>query len=187
MKVSKILYITLLFGFTCFFSCKDDDDMFQSSSSPKNITEIISESPNLSILSDALADVRLDSTLSSTTTYTVFAPTNEAFVSLLNDLGDNYNSLEDFDTAAEKELLATILTYHVSAGAFVESGDLTDNQEIPTVQGESLVAVTTHEISVFDKTGVGSQVIGADNIASNGIVHIIDKVLLPQAVLDQLH
>lgn len=144
---------------------------------------------NLSLLVDALiqADAGLVEVLNGDGPFTVFAPTNAAFAALLNDLGNDYNSLADFDTAEEKALLATILTYHVSAGAAVASGDLMDNQEIPTVQGEALVAVISHEVRVFDKTGVGAEVISADNLASNGIVHIIDKVVLPQAVLDVLN
>lgn len=154
-----------------------------------NIVGLAQSVDDLSLLVDALiqADAGLVEVLSGDGPFTVFAPTNQAFANLLNDLGNDYNSLADFDTAEEKALLATILTYHVSAGAAVESGDLTDNQEIPTVQGEALVAVIAHEVRVFDKTGTGAEVIGADNMASNGIVHIIDKVVLPQAVLDILN
>ncbi len=151
------------------------------------IVELAVATDDLSILVDALvqADAGLVDVLNGDGPFTVFAPTNQAFVDLLDTLGSDYNSLADFDTAEEKELLATILTFHVASGA-VLSTDLTDNQEIPTVQGEALVAVIAHEIRVFDKTGVGAQVIGADNIASNGVVHIIDKVLLPQAAIDAL-
>jgi uncharacterized surface protein with fasciclin (FAS1) repeats len=154
-----------------------------------NIVGLAQSVDDLSLLVDALiqADAGLVEVLSGDGPFTVFAPTNQAFANLLNDLGNDYNSLADFDTAEEKALLATILTYHVSAGEAVESGDLTDNQEIPTVQGEALVAVIAHEVRVFDKTGTGAEVIGADNMASNGIVHIIDKVVLPQAVLDILN
>ena len=153
-----------------------------------SIVELAVATDDLSILVDALvqADAGLVDVLNGEGPFTVFAPTNQAFVDLLDTLGNEYNSLADFDTPEEKQLLATILTFHVSAGAAVMSTDLTDNQEIPTVQGEALVAIIAHEIRVFDKTGKGAEVIGADNVASNGIVHVIDKVLLPQAAIDAL-
>ena len=153
-----------------------------------NIVDLAQSVPDLSLLVDALvqADAGLVEVLSGDGPFTVFAPTNQAFANLLDALGDDYNSLSDFDTPEEKELLAIILTYHVSSG-ITESGDLMQNQEIPTVQGEALVAVVQHEIRVFDKTGTGAEIIGADNMASNGIVHIIDKVVLPQAALDMLN
>ncbi|NKI31873.1 fasciclin domain-containing protein [Croceivirga thetidis] len=154
-----------------------------------DIVELAQSVDNLSLLVDALvqADAGLVEVLKGDGPFTVFAPTNQAFADLLHALGDNYNSLADFDTAAEKELLASILTYHVVAGAAVASGDLYDHQELGTVQGESLFAILNHGVFIRDKTHVDAEVIGADNEASNGIVHIINKVLIPQEVIDALH
>ena len=138
---------------------------------------------------DALiqADAGLVGVLSGDGPFTVFAPTNAAFADLLNALGDNFNSLADFDTAEEKALLATVLTYHVVAGAAVASTDLQDHQAITTVQGESLFAILSHGVQIRDKTDVDANVVIADVVASNGIVHVVDKVLLPQEVLDILN
>ncbi len=154
-----------------------------------NIVELAQSVPDLSLLVDALvqADAGLVEVLSGEGPFTVFAPTNEAFADLLAALGDDYHSLADFDTPEEKELLATVLTYHVVAGAAVLSTDLSDHQELHTVQGESLFAVLSHGVAIRDKTDVDANVTGPDNEASNGVVHIIDKVLLPQAVLDALN
>lgn len=153
-----------------------------------NIVALAQSVPDLSLLVDALiqADAGLVGVLSGNGPFTVFAPTNADFADLLELLGDDYNSLADFDTEAEKALLAKVLTFHVANGR-IESGDLTNGQEIKTLQGEALVAITAHEIRVFDKTGEGAEIIGPDNDASNGIVHIIDKVVLPQEVLDILN
>ncbi|MEN8789593.1 MAG: fasciclin domain-containing protein [Flavobacteriaceae bacterium] len=153
-----------------------------------NIVELAQSVDDLSLLVDALiqADAGLVEVLSGEGPFTVFAPTNEAFQDLLDALGDDYHSLSDFDTAAEKELLATILTYHVVAGAAVASTELYNHQELVTVQGESLFAIINHGVFIKDKTSVKAKVIGADNAASNGIVHIIDKILLPQEALDAL-
>jgi len=144
--------------------------------------------PDLSLLVDALiqADAGLVEVLNGDGPFTVFAPTNAAFAELLEALGDNYNSLADFDTAAEKELLASVLTYHVVAGAAVASSSLTDHQEIVTVNGDSVFALVNAGVKIRDRSTVDATVVIADQMASNGIVHVVDKVLLPQAVLDAL-
>ncbi|RNC88547.1 MAG: fasciclin [Allomuricauda sp.] len=154
-----------------------------------NIVELAQTVDDLSLLVEALiqADAGLVEVLSGDGPFTVFAPTNKAFENLLHALGNSYNSLADFDTPAEKELLAKILTYHVVAGAAVSSGELTDHQQIQTVQGETVTVNLNHGVFIRDKTHFDAEVIAADNVASNGIVHLIDKVLLPQEVIDQLH
>ena len=153
-----------------------------------NIVELAQSVDDLSLLVEALiqADAGLVEVLSGDGPFTVFAPTNEAFEDLLDALGNDYHSIQDFDTPAEKELLATVLTYHVVAGAAVSSDELYNHQELVTVQGESLFAIINHGVFIKDKTSEKAKVIGADNLASNGIVHIIDKILLPQEVLDAL-
>ncbi|WP_394970757.1 fasciclin domain-containing protein [uncultured Croceitalea sp.] len=162
---------------------------FVTSMQTPNIVELAQSVDDLSLLVDALiqADAGLVEALSGEGPFTVFAPTNKAFANLLHQLGSSYNSLSDFDTPAEKALLAKILTYHVVAGAAVASTDLKNHQEFTTLQGESIFAILNHEIFIRDKTHVDAKVTGADNISSNGIVHIINKVLLPQEVLDALH
>jgi len=109
----------------------------------------------LSILVDALiqADAGLVEALSSEGPFTVFAPTNAAFEDLLDALGSNYHSIADFDTAAEKAILAKILTYHVVSGAAVASGDLSNHQEIVTVQGESVFAIVGHGVASIRPSG----------------------------------
>ncbi|MGB5500268.1 MAG: fasciclin domain-containing protein [Maribacter sp.] len=153
-----------------------------------NIVETAQSVDDLSLLVDALiqADAGLVEVLSGEGPFTVFAPTNAAFADLLDALGNNYHSLADFDTADEKAILAKILTYHVVSGAAVASGDLSDHQEIVTVQGESVFAILGHGVAIRDKTHIDANVVAADVVASNGIVHVIDKVLLSQEVLDLL-
>jgi uncharacterized surface protein with fasciclin (FAS1) repeats len=153
-----------------------------------NIVETAQSVDDLSLLVDALiqADAGLVEVLSGEGPFTVFAPTNAAFANLLDALGDNYHSLADFDTADEKAILAKILTYHVVSGAAVASGDLSNHQEIVTVQGESVFAILGHGVAIRDKTHVDANVVAADVVTSNGIVHVIDKVLLSQEVLDLL-
>ncbi|RKR06484.1 putative surface protein with fasciclin (FAS1) repeats [Maribacter vaceletii] len=153
-----------------------------------NIVATAQSVSDLSLLVEALiqADAGLVDTLSGEGPFTVFAPTNAAFTSLLDLLGNDYNSLEDFDTPEEKTILTKILTYHVISGASVKSTDLTDHQEIIPLQGESIFALVGNSIGLRDKTSTDANVTTADVMTSNGIVHIIDKVLLPQEVLDAL-
>ncbi|MGB5385311.1 MAG: fasciclin domain-containing protein [Eudoraea sp.] len=154
-----------------------------------NIVELAQSVDDLSLLVDALiqADAGLVEVLSGDGPFTVFAPTNDAFAALLDALGDDYHSLDDFDTHEEKALLAKVLTYHVVAGAAVASNELSDHQELPTAQGESLFAIINHGVAIRDKSGTDANVTAPDNLASNGIVHIIDKVLIPQEVINILN
>ncbi|WP_396633795.1 fasciclin domain-containing protein [Maribacter sp. R86514] len=156
----------------------------------KTIVEIAVETDDLSLLVDALgqADAGLVETLSGDGPFTVFAPTNDAFVALLDSLGEDYNSLADFDTEAEKNLLVTILTYHVVSGTAAFSTDLSNGQSITTFQGEN-VGINIKEdgtVHVEDASADNATVVMADVEASNGVVHVINKVLLPQAALDAL-
>jgi uncharacterized surface protein with fasciclin (FAS1) repeats len=156
----------------------------------KTIVEIAVETDDLSLLVDALgqADAGLVETLSGTGPFTVFAPTNEAFVDLLNALGDDFHSLADFDTDAEKELLVKVLTYHVVAGTAAFSTDLMDGQNIGTFQGENVgINIKNGTVHIEDATEDNATVVLADVAASNGVVHVINKVLLPQEVLDILN
>ncbi|MCX2719997.1 fasciclin domain-containing protein [Lentiprolixibacter aurantiacus] len=155
----------------------------------KTIVEIAVETDDLSLLVEALqqANAGLVETLSGDGPFTVFAPTNKAFEDVLELLGDDYHSLADFDTDEEKAILVDILTYHVVAGAAAFSTDLTDGQQIPTVQGESLsINLKDNTVHVVDVTGINASVVIPDVEASNGVVHVIDKVLLPQSALDAI-
>ncbi|WP_300023446.1 fasciclin domain-containing protein [uncultured Maribacter sp.] len=156
----------------------------------RTIVELAVDTDDLSVLVDALgqADAGLVETLSGDGPFTVFAPTNDAFVALLDALGENYNSIADFDTEAEKELLTTILTFHVVSGTAAFSTDLSDGQAIATVQGENVgINIKDGTVHVEDASEDNASVVIADVEASNGVVHVINKVLLPQAAIDALH
>lgn len=155
----------------------------------RTIVEIAVDTDDLSVLVDALgqADAGLVETLNGEGPFTVFAPTNDAFAALLDSLGEDYNSLADFDTEAEKELLTTILTFHVVSGTAAFSTNLSDGQTIATVQGENVgINIKDGTVHVEDASEDNASVIIADVEASNGVVHVINKVLLPQAAIDAL-
>ncbi len=160
---------------------------FVASLTAKNIVETAQETEDLSLLVDALvqADAGLVDVLSGDGPFTVFAPTNAAFAELLDILGDDYNSLTDFDTEDEKSLLAKVLTYHVVSGVAALSTDLSDGQMIETVQEESVeINIKNDMVHIIDATDENATVDLPNVETSNGVVHVIDKVLLPQEVLD---
>ena len=181
-KTSFILFFSLFL----LVSCSDDDD---NSGEEVNATivDLALATSDLSTLVAALnqADAGLVETLSGPGPFTVFAPTNSAFNTLLASL-DNFASLDDFDTAEERALLASILTYHVvAAEAF--SGDLSNGQVLSTVNGASIAVNLDGGVFLQDATDMDAEVTSADIDASNGVVHVINKVLLPQAVIDAIN
>merc|ERR1711998_469827 len=134
----------------------------------KNIVEIAAATPDLSTLVAALGKAQLIDTLKGAGPFTVFAPTNKAFAKL----PALYRELL-FDPKNVKTL-QKLLTYHVASAA-VLSKDITDNEKIKTVEGEDVVAhVTPAGIKIND-----AAVTTADVLAANGVVHLVDTVLMP--------
>jgi len=132
------------------------------------IVDYVVGNPDLSTLVAALKAGNLVDTLSSTGPFTVFAPTNEAFAAL--PAGTVANLLKPENKAA----LVDILTYHVHSGT-VYAKAITDGEKITTVEGNDLVAKVTGG-DVFINT---AKVTTANQFASNGVVHVVDAVLLP--------
>ena len=114
--------------------------------------------------------------LSSTgqgTPLTTFAPTNEAFGDLLTELGIDDLSEIDVDT------LTAVLLTHVVGEANVRAEDLTQDMPVPTLSGESLTVDLTNGPQLVDPNGRVSNIIANNVQAYNGVVHVIDKVVLP--------
>jgi len=133
-----------------------------------NIAETASGVDDLSTLVAALKAADLVDTFTGTDLYTVFAPTNEAFTAL----GDIVTCLL---LPENKEALTAILTYHVVSG-YVLSTDITDGLEADTVDApEKLTFSTTKGVMINGDVTVTKP----DNYCTNGVVHIIDKVLVP--------
>ena len=148
------------------------------------IAEVAGETSKFSVLLDAVlaADPSVAALLSDPdAVVTVFAPTNEAFIDLLGAL--NLGSLEELIEAIGIDGLTTVLAYHVvDACAF--SNDLEDGLEITTLQGES-ITVDLDNLQLQDASDVPAGLVGdcLDVLTANGIVHTIDKVLLPEEIL----
>lgn len=110
---------------------------------------------------------------STNSPFTVFAPTNLAFGDLLTELGAS--SLDDID----QPTLENTLKYHVVAGANVLSTSLTNNMMVTTFQGQDFTVMTTGGAKITDANGRVSNIIATDVQCANGVIHVLDKVILP--------
>lgn len=134
----------------------------------ENIVQIASGNKDFSTLVAAVVAAGLAETLSGSGPFTVFAPTNEAFAKL------PVGTVQELIKPENKEKLAAILTYHVVAGKALSS-DLSDGQLIKTVNGQEVT------VSIGDNVKVnGAVVTTADLEASNGVIHVIDSVIMPK-------
>ena len=136
---------------------------------PKDIVDVAIGSPDHTTLVAAVTAAGLVETLKGAGPFTVFAPTNAAFAALPAGTVDGLLKPES------KDALTKILTYHVVAGA-VKAADLKDGQKVKTLQGEELtVAIKDGKVTIN-----GANVTAADLAGTNGVVHVIDAVLMPK-------
>ena len=150
--------------------------VFAQDSQPATVVDLAAANSDFSTLVSAVQEAELVETLSSEGPFTVFAPTNDAFA----------RALESLDMTAEELLasedLGAILTYHVVAGevlaadvvAAVEAGG--GEFVVTTVNGADLTVTVQDGMVTLNGTAT---VTAADLMAGNGVVHVIDAVLLP--------
>jgi uncharacterized surface protein with fasciclin (FAS1) repeats len=139
----------------------------------KNIVENAVNSKDHTTLVAAVKAAGLVDTLSSKGPFTVFAPTNAAFNKLPAGTVDTLVKPEN------KAKLTKILTYHVVPGK-LEAADLTDGKKLKTVEGEELTVKNAGgKVSITDAKGDVANVTIPDVNQSNGVIHVIDTVLLP--------
>lgn len=163
-------------------ACEDDDDNGNDEPMPENpmtITDIAAGNADFSTLVAALKKVGLDDDLASENNeFTVFAPTNAAFADLLNELGAS--GLEDISN----DVLTKVLLYHVVSGSktasMIQTGYYSSLSDGPEA-GYSL----SFYVDMSTTTINGRAKITATDIkADNGIIHVIDKVMLPMSIAD---
>ena len=174
MKFNHYLLGFVLFGSFTFLlsSCGDDDTIIVDPEPPveTTITDIVVNSADHETLEAAVIAADLAGTLAGDGPFTLFAPTDAAFAALPE--GTVESLLQDPSGA-----LTDILLYHVASGTAL-STDLSDGLVVATVNGKN-VTVTINNDGVFIND---AQVTVADIIADNGVVHVIDAVLLPPTV-----
>ena len=180
MKKLKLVSLALVgFAVTTLVSCNAPKEQVEETTSDS--TQVVAEEVSNTVVDIAIGSADhgtlvaavtaagLVETLSGTGPFTIFAPTNAAFDAL------PAGTVEDLLKPENKEKLTAVLTYHVVAGN-VMSSQLTDGQKVATLNGQ--------ELTVAIKDGVvtinGTKVIAADLAGSNGVIHVVEGVLLPQ-------
>lgn len=136
-----------------------------TTTTPVNLAETIAKTPTLSTLSSLVAKAGLTETLKTGGPFTVFAPTDEAFKAVPASTLD--------DLAKHPEKLKDVLTYHVIPGKTMAAD--VKNSNAKTVNGASVALSKAGEFVTIESAAV----VKADIGATNGVVHIIDTVLLP--------
>lgn len=154
-------------------SDQDATSSTEAAEETQTIVALAQATPSLSTLVSAVVEAQLVDTLNGEGPFTVFAPTDDAFAAALEELDITAQEL------LAREDLAAILTYHVVAGD-VRAADLSDGQIVETVQGETLTVSIGNAVTLTDANGRVSTVTATDIAASNGVVHLIDTVVLPQ-------
>ena len=144
---------------------------------PTVVTHVLAN-PNFSTLVSALTRNDMPDFVgilggSTGSPFTVLAPNNAAFGSLLTEI--NLPGLASIPTVT----LENALKYHVVAGANVASTDIMNNMNVTTFQGGTFTVTTTGGVKITDANNRMSNVIATDVQCSNGIIHLLDKVLLP--------
>lgn len=147
---------------------EEADDMV-GEASVGTIVDVASANPDFSTLVAAIGAAGLGETLSGTGPFTVFAPTNEAFAALPPGVLDALLLPEN------KDALAKILTYHVVSGQ-VMAADIADG-DVVTVEGQNVTLSTADGVTVN-----GAAVVTADIVTDNGVIHVVDAVLVPADV-----
>ncbi|ADI73866.1 beta-Ig-H3/fasciclin [Methanohalobium evestigatum Z-7303] len=136
----------------------------------KNIVETAQDSDSFNTLVQAVQEAELVETLSGEGPFTVFAPTDEAFDKLPE------GTLEEL--LNDKEKLRKVLTYHVVSGKYM-ANEVVEMDSIKTVQGENLSITANGGVMVND-----ANVTQTDIESSNGVIHAIDKVILPPSMTE---
>lgn len=171
----NLIPVMLILSVLFLSSCNDDDEMDKAEE--KNIVEVASDAGQFGILIQAAQKAGLAEYLSTTDGITVFAPTDAAFKALLTDLGAT--SLDEIPVAD----LTNILLYHV-IGSKAMSTDLQSGY-LPT-----LSKMGDNSISMYINLANGvainknTKVTTADVMAKNGVIHVVDKVILPPSVVN---
>ena len=134
----------------------------------KNIVETAISAGNFETLCTAVKAAELVKTLQGEGPFTVFAPTDDAFAKLSS------GTIENLLKPENKEKLVSILTYHVVSGKVMAS-DVTKLSEAKTVNGQSLAIQVEGDMVMVDS----AKVVQADIECSNGVIHVIDSVVMP--------
>lgn len=166
-KIAAITGVIAVAGGAMLLSPANQNDAEARQGS--TIVEIAADNPNFTTLVAAVQEAGLVDALNGKRHFTVFAPTNDAFAALGLNAG-NIDSLPD-------DVLADILLYHVVPGDRL-SQSVVGAERIRTLNGDFLHPVVDGDLTI-DASNSSAGVVAADISASNGVIHVVDAVLLP--------
>jgi transforming growth factor-beta-induced protein len=167
-----------LMGIFLLTGCEKTEDEKMKPVSDMTIAEYALSDNNFSILVEALTKADLVNVLNGTGNFTVFAPTNAAFTALFNELG--VSGIADLS----KETLTPILLYHV-LGTEAKSSMITSGYYSTLSPAQGSFLSLRVDVSSGVKLNKNTSVTIADVDVKNGVIHVIDRVLLPPTVVDQ--
>ena len=171
----KLVVITAAVSVFALAACGGDEEPAtdrMDEADPETITQIVQGNEEFSTLLQAVGSAGLAETLSGDGPFTVFAPTDDAFAALPE------GTLQSLLEPDQQDQLAGILTYHV-VPAEVPASEVTSG-DVETVNGANLtVSVEDGTVTLEDGQGNEALVTQTDIQASNGVIHVIDAVLLP--------
>jgi uncharacterized surface protein with fasciclin (FAS1) repeats len=168
--IKDIFLMLMLFGMSfALLGCNESGHMKMGPWAKKDIVDTAVSAGNFNTLVTAVKAADLVATLKGEGPFTVFAPTDEAFAKL------PHGTLNDLLKPENKSKLASILTYHVVSGK-VMAADVVNLSHAKTVNGQSLSIKTYGSTVKVDNANV----IKTDIKCSNGVIHVIDAVVLPK-------
>ena len=178
-KFNSIILITFAMLFSSVFIGCDDETQTDNEMKSKTVVDVASSNSDLSTLVTALKKTGLDVVLANkSSNFTVFAPTNAAFTSLLTELG--VSSLNDIPN----ETLKKVLLYHVLNGnkkaSQIETGYYSSMSEGPSTGSKLSLYIDMSDTQINARAAIKQ----TDVMADNGVIHIIDKVILPMSITD---
>ena len=140
-----------------------------------NVVDVAAADAQFSTLVDLVQTAGLDSTLRAKQNITLFAPTNDAFAKL------PAGTLDTLKLEKNRAMLTGILLYHLLDGQKVMAADVTSMPTITTAQsGTITVASGADGVTLTDATGKTAKVVQADVDGGNGVIHVIDSVVMPK-------
>lgn len=179
MKKSNYIFCLFFLMLVTIVSCEKDEDLFpKATTSPLTVAELIADNDNLSAFSAAIIQVNVDSILSTSSNHTAFVPTDAALSGL--DLSSMTDA--DLEVLLMNHLRATVNAEFVSTLTTGYTNSLATDSE-----GNSLSLFTNVEGETITINGVGTIQSSQQNLGgTNGVVHVVDGVLLPPTLADHI-
>lgn len=135
-----------------------------------NIVQMAQVNPSFTTLVSAVVQANLQGTLSGAGPFTVFAPTNDAFAAIASTV-----------SGLNTQQLTSVLTYHVLPSQ-VLAANIPFGTPVTTVQGQSITINAGTPPTITDSTPTSAKIVATDVLASNGVIHVVDKVLIPSSL-----